>query len=493
MPLKIKNWTTVAGIAGLGVACGPVAPQDSGETGTDATSAGPGPSEGSSEPTSAGPDPSTPTTSMTTSPPPECEDDGDCSDVYCGYCSDGVCVESPGCCGVRGLHPRCSPPYECYDDEGCAPDEVCEGGLCVPIQLPQLRPCEDLPALVQQWSLEVEPWAFALADLDGDGDLDLAAAQPSVARVEIRLNDGLGGFEPGPTIALGGPTDALALAAGDLDEDGDNDLAVVRGDPGGGLVLLFGQDAVFTPAASLPTAPSPSAVLIAELEDDELEDIVTISPTVVTTRRGMPGGDFSVEVESIDMDSVDPRASLFDFDGNGRLDLVGPILGSTATGIWLGDASGGFVPSVSIDGGLVDAAVQLGDLDLQPVEPFDDLPALVFGRTVDGAGQIDVWPVINAPQMFGAPINYFTSLPIAGGVLAAGFAAGPSLLAATGQSTVLVAEGDGVGGFKCERLLAVEAPSEQRLLAAGDLNGDGRADVVAGAVGTPGVTTILSQ
>lgn len=68
-------------------------------------------------------------------------------------------------------------------------------------------------------------------DLDGDGDLDLAGLNHREPEIEILLNDGTGMFERAPSVLVGGASIGIpypqALAAEDLDADGDLDLAVV--------------------------------------------------------------------------------------------------------------------------------------------------------------------------------------------------------------------------------------------------------------------------
>jgi hypothetical protein len=73
---------------------------------------------------------------------------------------------------------------------------------------------------------------IAAGDLDADGDLDLACANPSLLRgengVRVFLNNGYGVFAPGPRLESAAVRD---LASGDLDGDGTSDIAATM-EPG---------------------------------------------------------------------------------------------------------------------------------------------------------------------------------------------------------------------------------------------------------------------
>lgn len=475
------------GIVGLAAACGPVAPQqttsDSDSTGdsTDNSSGGPGTD---TDPTGEPPEPTS-----TTTTPPGCVESSDCYDLYCGYCDAGVCRESVGCCGVAGARPdaqrwRCGPYYECYGDSDCPDGDICEFGECVPLPIPDvLPPCPALDMTLGQWQLGATPGAFVLADLDADGDLDLAAAQPGVAQIEVALNDGAGGFTLAGAFGVGEPTAALALAAGDLDDDKDNDLAVVRRDMPGGLILLFGQDAVFTPQPALATAPEPAAVFIADMEGTSFNDIVTITADGVRLRK-INNADEIV----LTTDPIDPRAHLVDLGGpEERLDLVGSNLGGTGVGVWVG-VDGQLELQLSIDTGVAQNATLAGDIDL-----ITQKRSLILTRTVDDRGEIAVLAGVEPPTAFADPVLFFTSLPIVGATLFDLDAPqGDDILATTGEARVLQVLGDAEGGFSCERVVAIPAPTTRDLLVAGDLNGDTHVDLVVGDPNSATVTVLLA-
>lgn len=481
----MSTLTNSLGLLSLVAACGPIAAQTtSGDDSTsDATADGT-----DSEP----PGTDTQPTSGTTTPPPECDNFYDCG--YCGYCDDGVCREGVGCCGFDAAPARpdmqrfrCSPPYECFNDDECPEGEVCEFGECnppIPVSLPL---CPPLGFLFTQWALDVTPGAFVLADLDGDGDLDVAAAQPSVAQIQIALNDGAGNFVVAGAFGVGAPTQALALAAGDLDGDADIDLAVVRNDAAGGLVLLFGQDAVFTPQAPLPTAPQPNAVFIRDLDDDLKNDLVIVSASDVATRHG---SDLAQEFTVL-TDPIGGPATLFDIDASGHADLISPVPDSTTVGLYTANAEGGFTPAIFIDTFLPQVATLGGDMTQPGV---DDLPALVLARSVEGFGQIDVVHAVDTPQKFGATSKFQVNVAITGATLAEfEDPPGPDLIAATGTPTVLIVPGDAAGGFLCERPIPVNNATTSSLLAAGDLDGNGSVDILVGDATTPELLVLLRQ
>ena len=69
---------------------------------------------------------------------------------------------------------------------------------------------------------DVDGYMGGFADLDNDGDLDLVFAGDDL----VYLNDGIGGFVPGPPVPVQGISDPRGIAFADIDADGDVDFAI---------------------------------------------------------------------------------------------------------------------------------------------------------------------------------------------------------------------------------------------------------------------------
>jgi hypothetical protein len=356
------------------------------------------------------------------------------------------------------------------------------------------------------------------ADLDGDGDLDVVLANLRHetetifwAGPTLWINQGGGKFTPG-SVNLGGPSTAV----GDLDADGDADIAQL----GGAQVALYfnqggaqgGKRGEFSlwrrvsPQQDPHDWSTPGTVVLGDLNNDGRLDalvayccalLVEGQPGVETfhpflawewintpDKQGRPLG-HSQNLTSLG--DLPMRPTLGDLDGDGDLDVFAAMLPPKVGGpydsadrVLLNDGSGSFVDSgqrlanARLAGAAGSAAVALGDLDGD-----GDLDALV-GETTGALA----W--INQGGAQGGQEGVFTGSgqPIPGDPTQAIFLADldrdgdlDALLA--GKSQAVIWWNDGRAGFNDsgQRLRYTERDG----LAVGDFNADGYIDVFSAA------------
>lgn len=377
----------------------------------------------------------------------------------------------------RALHLYCfeaTVGEGCQLDEECAPGQACDGlGNCVPVPPPPkpLPACAPAPTKLGEHELALAPSELVLVDVDGDGDLDLVAAEPGGAQLEVERGDGLGDFVLASTLPLGPPVASLRLAAGDLDGDGDVDLVVARDGDVDDVLVLINAGGAFTPAPPLEVGGSPAAVSIVDFDGDGALDIVINhrgASVFVGVHFGDGAGNFSALQSVAPLPFFDDRPALVDLTGDGLPDVAG-VRGTQQLSMWRNE--GASIASLAVYGTDWPMAAVLG-ADLLG-GPSPDLVGLHAG--VDG-GMAMVWTAAAEPYT-----PFATSVPLRGGWLGR-FDDDASLdvVAATGAPTVAVLRGDGLGGFACEQILEVLDPTDATTVAVGDIDGDGRRDIVAG-------------
>ncbi len=212
----------------------------------------------------------------------------------------------------------------------------------------------------------------ALGDVDGDGDLDLAVSKHGYfdpdtwieypGCVFIRLNTGEGiHYEPRPYRISDYPG---PVAFGDLDGDDALDLIVVDQDDPGAIVVLTGNgDGTFGTAVYYE-ADGVNSIALGDLDGDDDIDIAAShsSEDVVSIRLGNGNGTLG---EAVHYNAGDRPESVAigDFDGDSNVDLVtGDVTGDTVS-VLLGNGDGTFNNAVQYDAGEAPRSVSTGDLN----------------------------------------------------------------------------------------------------------------------------------
>ncbi len=161
--------------------------------------------------------------------------------------------------------------------------------------------------------------------LDDDEHPDIAVTSHDTISVGILLNTGTGEFNLVTHLFLGGAEKPEALAIGDLDNDGDQDLAVGLDDDFFGSIRILENtgDAAFISAASLPASMDVAAIQVGDLNGDGLRDLAAADREVNTmsTYENLGAGEFGTRA-TIDVAPNPYYMRLGDFAGNGLSDDI---------------------------------------------------------------------------------------------------------------------------------------------------------------------------
>jgi len=311
--------------------------------------------------------------------------------------------------------------------------------------------------------------SLAAGDFNNDGYADFAIGAPDAASFD---GPGAGfvalylGSPSGPESATwrtfrGAPSTHLGAhlgAAWDLDADGPDDLAVASAEC---VSILRGNPAVPTlgaPICHLPIVPK-SLTGVGDIDNDGRTDLVALSPTF-DTLRFYPRGDLGASP----IDLALPTQRAFDqasIAATGAISAAGDLNADGYADLVVGlriDTRGG---ALTLFGG--PAGPRFDAAEFPEIDCECDSAATGFGDSVTGLGDFDGDGF--ADLAFGMPTNA-TGGPERGAVaLWRGHAAGPS------RTPAWTTELD---GDTAEPPLLFIAP-------AGDVNGDGRADLLLGA------------
>ncbi|MFI7429403.1 FG-GAP-like repeat-containing protein [Micromonospora sp. NPDC049836] len=330
----------------------------------------------------------------------------------------------------------------------------------------------------------VTPSSVAVADVTGDGRADLLMGTYTYAELPednckllVLAQRPDGTLAPPQVLATHGyPNGTVVLATGDVDADGDTDVAAIADS---GVDVFVQQAGGLAAPVLLPLATRPTDLRLADLNADRRADLVVAEQDRLTVHASMDGRTFAPPVlvdDGYDRGLVDTA----DLDGDGRRDIV-QLTNTTATlEVFTQTAEGGFaragaypVPDGTARGigsmaagdltgdGRADVAVTAGGN-----KPGSRL--LVFPQTGAGAlGAPVAYPHYDIPQpLVLADVNgdaLLDAVTAHGGWQAAG---------------VSLQRPDGQLGR--ERLWGLPYASSYpgRGLAVGDLTGDGRPDLV---------------
>src|SRR5208282_2656678 len=209
--------------------------------------------------------------------------------------------------------------------------------------------------LIYVASLDSEPNAVAVADVNGDGkpDLVLAACCESNGDAEaaVLFGNGDGTFQA-PVFYDTGGSDASALAVADVNGDGKPDIVITNWNNATLGVLLGNGNGTFQPALISAGPWDPGCLTIADVNNDGKPDALICGSFSVNVLLGNGDGTFQ-PVTSFSTGGCTTNVAVADVNGDGLPDMVASNAGPGGCGsqgfaaILLGNGNGTFQPEVN--------------------------------------------------------------------------------------------------------------------------------------------------
>lgn len=339
------------------------------------------------------------------------------------------------------------------------------------------------------------PNDIAVADLNKDGRLDLVTCNVEDT-VTVLLGNGKGGFTPAP----GSPIKMAAhlIAIGDVNNDRNPDLALTHHDSFGVEVLLGAGDGKFARAPGSPfiahqgSKPHNHGLALSDLNSDGKLDITTSNQddNSISVLLGNGRSNFTPAVGSPFAVGRAPYPHVVgDVNRDGNLDIVTPNVGSNNVTVLLGNGRGDFKAAAN--------------------SPYAvaNRPYYIAIGDVSGDGHPDLITTHD-------DINLITTLLGDG---RGGFTASPTSTFDVGQRAYKLITADVTGDARMELIIGTEASDSVAVLlgnerggytpaagspyrvgknprvAIGDVNGDGKADIITANNGSGDITVLLRK
>jgi hypothetical protein len=379
-----------------------------------------------------------------------------CSASDCvSSCTTGVLdgTETDVDCG-GGACPLCTIGQSCLQGGDCASGK-CANNHCAPLTLAFAAPAT-YPA--GTWATSV-----ALGDYDHDGDLDVASTD-YVGGLFVRSNLGSGTLGTQSTYPL--PWGSFDVVSAELNGDTHLDLAVTTLDANLLTIFLGTGNGAFTTSSPVSMPVGPAGVDAGDVDNDGDVDLAVAIYSSGSFRILHNNGAGLFQPSEYWLGSGPRGIALADFNGDARLDVVVADYTAGMVMVALQNTSGAFVTASQTSVGAPPNGVAVGDLNADgDPDVVVSAESQQFALVGNGLGGLTMMHQAPASTTWSAALGDFDI----DGVLDAA-------MTQLNAPEFVVWRGTGTGTFLGPNAFA--AASNQLGGAVGDMNGDGKLDVV---------------
>lgn len=252
------------------------------------------------------------------------------------------------------------------------------------------------------------PTKLVVGDFNGDHKLDLAVGNKLDSSVSILLGNGDGSFQAPVKYSVG--SYPYAIAVGDFNEDHKEDLVVGNNASHTVSILLGNGAGAFENTQEYISDTGrwgPYSVMIGDFNHDKHQDLVftDFSDNAVGVRLGNGDGTFQDlksytvhEKGQADRDEGPFDIAVFDFDGDGNLDLATANNANTIS-LLLGKSDGTFQPAKTYPAGYSPVSLAVGDFN------GDHKPDLVVANRIGNSVSVFLNSVFDTQMTLNSSLN----------------------------------------------------------------------------------------